>query len=256
MISKTLQKYILNLQNKKAREKEKLFVAEGKKIVTELLESHLKIESLYAGADFIEKNKILIEKKKIKSHHVTTEDLKKISSLVHPDDALAICQITEHNPEFPDALNQMIVYLDDIRDPGNMGTIIRVCDWFNVPFVFCSKETVDLYNPKTIQASMGSFIRVPVLYTDLFSLLSQLKLKYSQKIPVYGTYVHGENIYEQKVFEPGILIIGNEANGIGKLAEQAINRKIAIPKINTGGPESLNASIATALMLAEFTRRK
>ena len=257
MLSKAKQKYIIQLHQKKFREREGLFIAEGKKIVEEILLSEIPIQVLYASEDFLLEHQQLISDKKTISEPITQEELRKISSLKEPDDALAVCKIPQPELIIPDKMNHLILYLDEIRDPGNMGTIIRICDWFNVPMIICSTGTVDVYNSKTIQASMGSFIRVPVFYKSLNDTIELFRKKTETEIPmVYGAYADSNNIYKKNNFLPGLLVIGNEANGISHANESLINEKISIPKFKNDGPESLNAAVAASLIIGEFTRRK
>jgi len=240
MVSKNQIKLITSLQQKKYRNLEKLFFAEGVKVIQELLQSNFELEHLYTTqSDF---NEIPITKKS----NINESDLKKISSLSTPNSCLAIFKI----PQPPKTLEKgLILALDDIRDPGNLGTILRLCDWFGVQELVCSSTTVDLYNPKVVQATMGSISRVNVNYVDLSSFIETTKL------PVFGTFMTGENIYNQKLPKEGVIIMGNEANGISQDIEKIISKRITIPRFgNLKQTESLNVATATAIVLNEFRR--
>lgn len=238
MISKNQIKLITSLKQKKYRLEHKLFVVEGVKTIKELLKSDLTLHTLYTTKTFNinSKDEVLI----------TESDLKRISFLTTPNVALAIF----HIPEFK-ALNTngLIVALDDVRDPGNLGTIIRLCDWFGVKDLVCSKATVDCYNPKVIQATMGSITRVNVSYVDLVAFIEKTKH------PVFGAFMDGENVYHKTLPKAGVIVMGNEANGVSKSIENLINNKISIPRFGyLQATESLNVATATAILLSEFMR--
>ena len=240
MVSKNQIKLIKSLQQKKYRLANELFIAEGVKVIQELLQSNFVLEHLFITENiFIA---IPIEKKT----QVTEDDLKKISALSTASNCLAVFKIPKDTKV---ATSGLIVALDDIRDPGNLGTIIRLCDWFGIHQIWCSKETVDVYNPKVIQATMGSIARVNVSYVDLNECISKSKL------PVFGTFMDGENVYSQKLPAAGILVLGNEANGISMDLEKIISHRIAIPRFgDIQKTESLNVATATAIFLSEFKR--
>ncbi len=253
MISKNTIKLIKSLALKKYRTKENLFLVEGDKIVIEVLNSNYTIEKLFATKTFISENENDC-KKPAEIIVVEQAEIKKASLLQNPQNCLAICS-TPDKLLFPSILNKNIsVYLDDIQDPGNLGTIIRICDWFNIEYLFCSPNTVDLWNPKVIQASMGSFCRVQLVETtfEQVAILAQ-----SSQTPVYGAFMNGENIYTEKLPEKAILIMGNEGNGINKKLESKIDIKIKIPEFSDKGisAESLNVSVATAIICSEFKRQ-
>lgn len=238
MLSKNQIKHIARLKQKKFRLQEKLFVAEGVKTIQELLDSRLELHQLYTTESFNldAKDELLI----------TENDLKKISFLKTPQKALAIFKIREAQPVVS---NQLILALDDVRDPGNLGTIIRLCDWFGITDLVCSNETVDCYNPKVVQATMGSIARVNITYLDLPHFIE------NQNMPVFGAFMDGENVYQTKLPDKGILIMGNEANGISEEISQLISHKIAIPRFGERQvTESLNVAMATSILLSEFKR--
>jgi len=240
MVSKNQIKLITSLQQKKYRKQEQLFFAEGVKVVQELLHSNFELQDLFTTKqDFltVPKNKV---------HAISEAELKKISALTTPNTCLSVFKI----PKAKEMVEKgLIVALDDVRDPGNLGTIIRLCDWFGIETLFCSEESVDIYNPKVVQATMGSISRVNVVYGNLETFLSQTKL------PVFGTFMDGKNIYQEKLPKEGIIVMGNEANGISSSVEKLVSERIAIPRFgNLQVTESLNVATATAIILSEFKR--
>ena len=241
MVSKNQIKLITSLQQKKYRKQEQLFFAEGVKVVQELLHSNFELQDLFTTKqDFltVPKNKV---------HAISEVELKKISALTTPNTCLAVFKI----PKVKEMVEKgLIVALDDVRDPGNLGTIIRLCDWFGIETLFCSEESVDIYNPKVVQATMGSISRVNVVYGNLETFLSQTKL------PIFGTFMDGKNIYQEDLPKEGIIIMGNEANGISTSVEKLVSERIAIPRFgNLQVTESLNVATATAIILSEFKRK-
>ncbi|MFC6875759.1 RNA methyltransferase [Flavobacterium myungsuense] len=240
MVSKNQIKLITSLQQKKYRNIEKLFIAEGTKVIQELLQSNFELEHLYTTKEDF--NEITSANRTI----VSESDLKKISALSSINTCLGVFRVPESKTTQKEGL---LVALDDIRDPGNMGTILRLCDWFGVKEVVCSKTTVDIYNPKVIQATMGSISRVNVNYVDLNSFLENTTL------PVFGTFMDGKNIYNQKLPKEGIIVMGNEANGISSTIEKIVSDRLSIPRFGSlQQTESLNVATATAIVLSEFKR--
>jgi TrmH family RNA methyltransferase len=241
MISKNQIKLISGLHQKKQRFANQLFFAEGIKIIQELLQSNFELEHLFTTQNDFE----TVDFSKRVS--ITEQELKKISALSTPNTCLAVFKIPAENPIIDSGL---IVALDDIRDPGNLGTILRLCDWFGIQQIICSKETVDIYNPKVVQATMGSITRVNVNYVDLKSFITNAKL------PVFGTFMNGENIYQSELPQNGIIIMGNEANGISAEIEKMVTSRLTIPRFGTlQKTESLNVATATAIVLSEFKRK-
>lgn len=240
MVSKNQIKFITSLQQKKYRIANKLFFAEGVKGIQELLDSDFELDNLYTTQnDFDEVSK---EKKTI----ISENDLKKITALATPNSCLAVFKMPTEKPVLETGL---IVALDSIRDPGNLGTILRLCDWFGIQQVLCSKETVDVYNPKVVQATMGSVARVNINYIDLNTFLATTKL------PIFGTFMDGSNIYKSELPKQGIIIMGNEANGISTELEKLVTSRLTIPRFgNLQKTESLNVATATAIVLSEFCR--
>ncbi|HXB10717.1 MAG TPA: RNA methyltransferase [Bacteroidia bacterium] len=253
MLSKAEIKLIRSLQLKKHRVEEGLFVAEGKKMVEELLKSPIEITQVYVCNDYQDMDDILLDlqdEKKYDLLEVSREELEKISSLTTPQGILALCKIPAEGQVLPDFAKELVLVLDDIRDPGNMGTILRIADWFGIRHIYCSAESVDVYNPKVIQASMGSIVKLQVHYTDLITMLNEA----GEGIPVYGAVLNGKSIYEENLRPNGLLVIGNESTGISEDVFKFITKPISIPIYNTNGPESLNAGVATAILCAEFRR--
>jgi TrmH family RNA methyltransferase len=242
MISKAQIKHIQSLKQLKFRKEHGLFVAEGPKIVGELPVSDIKVEAVYALEEWIEHSQGKFEYLKAEINQVTTKELERISNLSTPNQVLAVCRIPERDPKEIEDYDENMIALDGIRDPGNLGTIIRTADWFGVRNIVCSNDCVEVYNPKVIQATMGSIARVKVFYTDLPEYLSQTKL------PVYATVMNGTSIWDAKP-EKGIYVIGNESKGITTEVLRTAKEQISIPTTE-GEAESLNASVATGIILA------
>ncbi len=241
MVSKSQIKLITSLGQKKNRAKSGLFIVEGIKGIRELLNSPFEMDLLFTtGENF--------NTPPSKTHLIEEVELKKISRLKTPQRALALFKIPKENAPI---IKDLVVALDGIRDPGNLGTIIRLCDWFGIKTLLCSGDTVDCYNPKVVQASMGSIARVSVTYLDL-----ELILKNHTDQPVMGTFLKGENIYTTQLPKSGILILGNEANGISEEVEKMLSQKLNIPQFGKSQcTESLNVATATAILLSEFRRQ-
>ncbi|WP_333599792.1 RNA methyltransferase [Flavobacterium sp.] len=240
MVSKNQIKLITSLQHKKYRNEHQLFLAEGVKVIQELLLSNFVLDHLFV-TEAIFQNVSDSQKTSIKE-----QDMNRITALNTPSSCLAIFKMPK---ETKIETKGLIVALDDIRDPGNLGTIIRLCDWFGVKQLLCSPETVDVYNPKVIQATMGSITRVKISYVDVNEFILQSPL------PVFGTFMDGKNVYEEKLPAEGILVLGNEANGISAAVEKSIKNRIAIPRFgDRQQTESLNVATATAIFLSEFRR--
>jgi RNA methyltransferase, TrmH family len=254
MLSKNKIKWIHSLEEKKHRDTEKLFVVEGLKMVDELLNSPFKIHSLYATQAWFDKNYDSKTKFPLDSETVTETELSKISFLKTPQDALAIVRMPQIVMDLNILKNKLILALDKIQDPGNLGTIIRLADWFGIDTILCSPDTADLYNPKVVQSTMGSIFRVNVFYTMLDTTLMKFK---NDKMPLYGTTLDGENIYNMKLSDSGIIILGNESKGIQTNILQLLDKKLFIPNFQKGEhkAESLNVGIAAAIVCSEFRKR-
>lgn len=241
MLSKNEAKYIQSLCHKKERQIEKLFIAEGPKIIEELIKSDFVIKKVFAlsGWDVTDFawNADVVE--------VSEAELHKISNLQTPNQVVAIVQQKLQNTA-PVLKNQLSIVLDGIQDPGNLGTIIRIADWFGISQIICNNDTVELYNPKVIQSTMGSFVRVDVWYDNTVALLK------TADVPVLGAVLKGNSIYEIEKPEEGILVIGNESKGISEEIMKYINCPVTIPRI--GGAESLNAAVATGIILSHLVK--
>ena len=247
MLSKAKIKYIRSLEQKKYRLQERLFVAEGPKVVGDLLRvapARLIVHtSAWKEYDSTDTERI----------EVTEEELRKVSFLQHPQDVLALFPMFKETAPYP-SHTSLAIALDGVQDPGNLGTIIRIADWFGVSQIYCSRDTADVYNPKVIQATMGSIARVQVSYTELNKLIDSLPDEY----PLYGTLLDGNSIYEEPLSEGGLIIMGNEGNGISSKIRAKINHRLLIPNYPEGREtaDSLNVAIATAIVCNEFRRRK
>jgi TrmH family RNA methyltransferase len=250
MISKNQIKYIQSLHSKKNREEEGLFIVEGIKLVTEFIQQNkFEVKEVFAVAEYIDNHIKILTNHQICYSEITGEELKKISLLSTPNQVLAVVKSIEQVLD-DTLLNQSTsLFLDDIRDPGNLGTIIRIADWFGIKQVICSPNSTELYNPKTLQASMGAVLRVNVS-TLSFKDLSK-KINHT---PIYGAVLNGENIYTSSLSN-GLIIIGNEANGISEEVLAQITHPITIPAANSNGSESLNAANACAIICSEFHRQ-
>ena len=238
MVCKSQTKLITSLRQKKYRDQTGLFIAEGPKVIAELLAEGLTLQSFFSTNSF----EITAEN----HFQVTEAELKKISFLKTANTSVAVFEIPE-----PRLLQDkgLIVALDAVRDPGNLGTIIRLCDWFGVQQLICSEDTTDCFNPKVVQATMGSLARVQVHYISLSEYLDRTAL------PVFGGFMDGKNVYSEKLPKDGIVVMGNEANGISGAILQKITHKISIPRFGESQKtESLNVATATAILLSEFRR--
>jgi TrmH family RNA methyltransferase len=247
MLSKSQISLLKSLQHKKDRVEHGLFLVEGHKSVSEFTNSPYQIEAIYHTTSF--GSKMLKLSRKINLTEISANDMEKISSLKTPQDVTALVRI----PSWPEINNAHLkqkfsIVLDGLQDPGNMGTIVRTADWFGIDNIICSTDTVDVYNPKVVQASMGSLARVKVFYADLASTLPQLKL------PVFGAMLNGQSIYQTDFGPEGLILVGNEGNGVRPEIERMISKAVTIPRI--GHAESLNVGIATAIFCSEISRNR
>jgi TrmH family RNA methyltransferase len=256
MLSRNKVKYINSLTLKKQREKQRQFIAEGSKLVFDLLDSGHHVCEIFATSEWIGKYSSRFHSNNILPTAVTDDELSRITLLTTPAPVLAIVSIPETAIDPGSFTKGLILALDEIRDPGNLGTIIRIADWYGISAVICSETTVDLYNPKVVQATMGSVARVPVHYTGLAGFLSGVP----PSMKIYGSFLEGENIYTKELNDTGIIIIGNESKGISGSVAKFVTDKLHIPSFSARGEsatyaESLNASVATAVLCSEFKRR-
>jgi TrmH family RNA methyltransferase len=257
MISKNQVKWVRQLELKKNRRREGLFVAEGPKVVGDLLQAGFTAKALFSTRE------------REDAQTVTDDELRRLSFLQHPQEILGVFHIPEQpvlstlgnasstlgntssqlgNEPYADGL---CLALDGVQDPGNLGTIIRIADWFGIKAIYCSPDTADAYNPKVVQATMGSLAHVPVVYCQLTELLAHVRC------PIYGTLLDGDNIYRQELAPQGIIVMGNEGNGISQAVRSLITHRLLIPNFHTAHEtaESLNVAIATAITCSEFRRR-
>lgn len=238
MLSKNQLKLVRSLELKKNRKKEGLFVAEGPKVVGDLLRAGYRARMIFSTTE------------RPDAIQVTDDELRKLSFLQHPQEILAVFEIPQpsdirHQP------SDLALALDGIQDPGNLGTIIRIADWFGIETIYCSEDTADAYNSKVVQATMGSLAHINIVYCDLVELLQQYDG------PIYGTLLDGNDIYREALTAEGIIVMGNEGNGISADIRQRVTRRLLIPSFHKGDTaESLNVAIATAITCSEFRRRQ
>lgn len=247
MLSKTKIKFFNTLIRKKKRDELGVFLAEGVKLINELIDAKYKIEVLACTPSLIH------------SFHETAaeivecshQDIKKISQLKTPQDAVAIVRKPDDVP-VSISTDDLVLALDEIQDPGNLGTIIRLASWFGIKSIVCSRNTADCYNPKVVQATMGAIAHVHITYTDLANYLTEVK---ENNLPIYGTLLSGNNIYADELTAKGVIVMGNEGNGISAPIHKLIDQALFIPSFSQNAVESLNVSVATAIILSEFKRR-
>ena len=247
MISKNKIKYIRSLELKKNRNKEGKFVAEGFKVVDDLLALQ-PADLIVATQEWLHGKHFAAQTEVVE---VTEEELKKVSFLQHPQQVLAVFKQATSG-DYSINTNELNLALDGVQDPGNLGTIIRIADWFGITHIYCSQDTADVYNPKVVQATMGSIARVKVEYGDLLGLVESLP----DDVPVYGTLLDGDNIYQQTLENRGLIVMGNEGKGISPALAKKVNHKLLIPNFPEGRAtaDSLNVAIATAITCSEFRR--
>ncbi len=240
MFTKNQVKLIKSLHEKKNRVELGLFLVEGEKSVLEVLNSDFEVDLVLTTAEFFDKFGEIIRQKSKTYEIINQFELEKVGTFETNNSALAVVKQKTNN-EYKINSNEITLALDEIKDPGNLGTIIRIADWYGIKNIVASKETVDFYNPKVITATKGSFARVSILYTDLKDFLSE------QKLPILGAFLNGENIHKTEFPSGGVLLMGNESTGISKKLEKLITKKITVPAY--GKAESLNVAIATAVIL-------
>ena len=246
-ISKSEIKLINALKTSHGRKKHGVFLVEGPKIIEELLHSNFNIKLLIATDEWYQENSKLVNEPYARI--VKSKDLERVSQLSTANQVLAIVNApTESEFRIPD--NELILVLDTIQDPGNLGTIIRTADWFGINTILCSKETTDAYSPKVVQSSMGSVFRKDIHYADLKEILEQN----TAQLPIYGSLLNGENIYQTPLEQKGFIVIGNESKGISTEIQKLITQAIYIPQDENSKTESLNASIATGIILSIFSK--
>ncbi len=245
MISKSQVKFIKSLQLKKYRKQEQCFVVDGEKGVGELLQSDFTVELIVASQSYYQRNLQELDQAKATVLIVSEDQLAQLSSFQTNESVIAVVkQKPNHIPALGD--HEFALVLDDIRDPGNLGSIIRSADWFGIRKIFASVQTADFYNPKVISATMGSFTRVAMGYCNLADEISKLN------VPLYGTFMEGENVHQIPFGKSGLIVIGNEANGISAPVQKLVTHRITIPGVS--GAESLNAAVAAGIVLDNWSR--
>ena len=249
MISRTRIKWIKSLEMRKYRLQEKAFVAEGPKLVGELLPYSTPLY-IAATKDWLDANRHLLRAVK-EVDEVSQTELERASLLRTPQSVLAVMPIPERRLDISSLQKKLVIALDSVQDPGNLGTILRIADWFGIHEVLCSEGTADVYNPKCVQSCMGALARVKVFYCNLPEVLGQVEM------PVFGTFLDGTDIYKEELSQQGIIVMGNEGNGISQPVAKLVNRRLYVPNYPKGAltTESLNVAVATGIVCAEFRRR-
>jgi RNA methyltransferase, TrmH family len=252
MLSKNQIKNISALHHKKFRREENLFIAEGEKVVKDLLNSGFKVKALYGTQEFFQRlsNGVIISKE-VEMILITDDELRKISALSNPQHVLAVTEIPGEERKI-DFENGLKLVLDDINDPGNLGTLIRIAAWFGIDEIICSHHSVDCFNPKVVQSAMGALFQTHLYYRDLIEIFNMNKSQ--RKLPVYGTVLDGKNIYKEKLSKDAFILVGNESSGINQDLLAFISDKITIPSFGGKKIDSLNVAIATGIVCAEFRR--
>ena len=250
MLSKSILKQIKSLEQRKYRRESGLFVAEGGKTVNDLIACGLGVERILATREWLDSHML---NGKYGVTEITEEELRRASFLRTPQGILAIFRQPEYTLDYNAPTKHLCLALDNVQDPGNLGTIVRIADWFGIEEIYCAAGSADIYNPKCIQATMGAAGRVKIFYIDLPDFLSQIK----DRAPIYGTFLDGENVYSKQLGANGIIVMGNEGNGISDGCAVHINERLLIPNYPAGREtsESLNVSTATAIICSEFRRR-
>lgn len=254
MISKSLIKHISSLHHGKFRKEHREFIAEGVKLAEELLQSQFVPTLVCASITWIEQHQTLIDGLNAEIIAVSPAELERISALTTPNQVLVVFKQKEEIPIPSLAADELVLVLEDLRDPGNLGTIIRIADWFGIQKIICSPETVEVYNPKTVQATMGSLARVDVFYTELLPFVKSVGSTH----PIYATILEGEDITKTELSKGGLIMIGSESHGLSETLISQAAKRVTLPAYqqhSQTGAESLNASVATALMCYEFRRR-
>ena len=251
MLSKNQIKYIQSLHQKKYRQQHGAFLVEGAKSVQEVLQSDFQTELVVATGAFHKENSRLTDPQRIPVEIASVTDLERIGTLDSNNAALAVVRTKENRPLVAEP-GEIVLVLDDIRDPGNLGTILRIADWYGVRTILCSESTADIYNPKVISASKGSFTRVNWWYGDVAQFLSQNNELIANKLTVYGAFLDGADVHTLPFKPGGYLVMGNESNGISPAVELCVNQRVTIPRY--GDAESLNVGIATAVLLDNWRR--
>lgn len=252
MITKNQIKYYASLQKKKFRDEEGIFLVEGDRSVQELFQSSLVLKAVIATSVWFADNAFLLESQ-VCCIEATITDIERISSLQTPPQVIA-CVALPSSGDAPILPGKLVIALDTVQDPGNLGTIIRTADWFGISAIVCSHESADAFGPKVVQSTMGALGRVPVFYADLETYLAEVA---AAGLPIYGTLLDGENMYQQELSQSGVILLGNEGNGISDKLLHFVSHKLFIPSYpaDTDNVESLNVGTAAAIVCSEFRRR-
>ena len=251
MLSTSKQQLITSLSQKKFRDELGLFVAEGVKIVNDLIFGGLDCEYLFLTKDLYEKNNWRAKE----IFEISERELNKISSQKTPQGAVGVFKKPDYDFSFQELNKKLSLALDEVQNPGNLGTIVRIADWFGIEQIFCSQNSADQFAPKTVQATMGALVRVKIFRVDIFDFLLEAR----NYATLYGTFLHGSNIYKSTLSPTGIIVLGNEGNGISRNIKNLIDEKLFIPSFQISSetqPESLNVAVAAAIVCSEFRRRK
>ncbi len=249
MLSKNSIKSVNSLRVKKFRNESGYFIAEGERLVDDIIGSSMEIKTLYHTTSWDDK-----EVRGFEGILVSVDEMKKISGLSSPSNVLALVNIPEYDITKINFLDSITLALDSIQDPGNLGTIIRLADWFGIDCILCSHDTTDSFSPKVIQSCMGAISRVKVIYCNLPDILRNFQ---KEQLPIYGTFMEGNDIYSEKLSSKGIIVMGNEGNGISSEVKRVVSHKIHIPTFanDRSTVESLNVAMATAIVCSEFRRK-
>ena len=236
---------VRSLNDKRGRDEHGLFVAEGEKLISEIRASHLKVRKIFALEGIFAGDEVEV---------VSSKDMERLSLLKSPSKALALVEIPRHKLRREALQEGLVLALDEVQNPGNLGTIIRLADWFGITDILCSKDSADCFNPKVVQATMGAILRVKVHYTDLKATLSEAA---SAGVPIYGTFLEGDDLYSTELTPHGVVVMGNEGRGISEAVGSCVTHKLFIPPYPATRPtsESLNVAMATGIICAEFRRR-
>lgn len=254
MLSKARTSFIISLQKRKFRDEYGLYIVEGDKLVREYLTAGMPVEAIYAKSEWISSMQSAISDNIKEIVPVTYDELKRISSLTTPHNAMALVRADYSEPTFESLFSGYSIALESVQDPGNMGTIIRSAAWFGIPYIICTPDSVDCFNPKVVQSTMGGLISVRVTYMDLSVLLEKAK---EENIQVFGTFPDGQSVYDHNPPEKGIILFGNESKGISRHLEEFISIRLSIPggRKNETRLDSLNVAMSVSIILSEFSRK-
>ncbi len=249
MLTRNTLKYLQSLKQKKFRQMYNNFVVEGEKMATEIIQHQgLTLEGIFALAPWIQANRSILRDMDTIVQEVNPKDLVRISSLKTPNQVLVVCKVPTYELDLTTINTSLTLFLDNLQNPGNMGSILRIADWFGLPYVFCSKNTVEAFNPKVIQASMGAFLRVKIIPIEFEELKEKLP-----DLPTFAAVLQGEDVFKANLPKNGLLVIGNEGAGVSVAITERASHLVRIPKGKQGGAESLNAAVAAGILCAAIT---